>query len=147
MTTGMAGGTLTISGQVDKGNSANKTMRLDVGMVNYDDGDIVVNDKGDTIRVVYNTNTDKTMQPYLDLKLANVPTGTLSGTLSSNSTMTGVYILSGDLSGELTLNVTISGMLKAGPNAGDVLRVPGSTTVSGTATNKDGGVYNIMLTI
>ena len=147
MTTGTAGGTLTITGQVDKGASVNKTMRLNVGMVDYDDGDIVINEDGDTIRIVYDTNTDKTMQPYLDLKLANVPTGTLSGMLSSNTNMTGVYVLSGDISGELTISVTITGMLKAGPNAGDVLRVPGTTTVTGTATNKDGGVYNIMLTI
>src|SRR5574338_818145 len=53
MTTGMAGGTLKITGQVDKGASMNKTMRLDIGMVAYDDGDIVINEDGDTIRIVY----------------------------------------------------------------------------------------------
>jgi hypothetical protein len=35
----------------------------------------------------------------------------------------------------------------AGPNAGDVLRVPGMTMVTGTATNADGGVYDISLTL
>lgn len=143
-TAGTAGGTLTVTGQVDQGVSANKEMRLNIGMVAYDEGDIVVNDDGDTIRVVYDTNTDPTMQPYLDLKLMDIPTGTLSGTLTSNTSMTGVYVLSGDIIGELTLDLTISGMLMAGTGT-TVVRVPGTTTVTGTATNSDGGVYEIDL--
>jgi hypothetical protein len=147
MTTGTKAGTLTVTGQVDKGASTNKTMRLSIGMVGYDDGDVVINEDGDTIHIVYDTDADAANQPYLDLKLANVPTGTLTGTLDSNSAMTGVYQLTGDIEGELTINVSISGTLMAGPNAGDVLRVPGTTTVTGTATNSDGGSYEIMLTI
>jgi len=147
MTTGVAGGTLTVGGQVDQGTSPNKTMRLDIGMVDYDDGDIVINEDGDTIRVVYNTSTDATMQPYLELKLNGIPTGTVSGSLTSNSAMTGVYILSGDLEGKLTIDVTITGTMMAAPTAGDILRVPGTTMVTGTATNEDGGVYEILLTI
>jgi ethanolamine utilization protein EutQ (cupin superfamily) len=61
--------------------------------------------------------------------------------------MLGVYVLSGDLEGELTLNLTISGTTMAGAMAGDVVRVPGTTTITGTATNSDGGVYNINITI
>jgi hypothetical protein len=41
--------------------------------------------------------------------------------------------------------VAINGTLMAGTGT-DVLRVPGSTTVVGTATNGDGGTYDIDLT-
>lgn len=146
MTTGTAAGTLMISGQVDQGSSDNKGMRLNIAMVGYDDGEIVVNEDGETIHVVYDTAADVLAQPYLNLKLNNVPTGTLEGTLDSNTTMTGVYKLSGDIEGELHLNLTINGMLMAGTGT-EVLRVPGSTTITGTATNSDGGVYNIDITL
>ncbi len=140
-------GTLTVTGKVDQGSSSNKGMRLNVGMVNYDDGDISINDNGDKVHIVYNTSTDITMQPYANLSLKNFPGGTLDGTLDSNATMTGVYTLSGGLAGTLTLTLTIMGTTMAGPTAGDVVRVPGTTTVTGTATNSDGGVYDINITI
>ena len=146
MTTGTKAGTLAIDGQVDKGASANKGMRLYVAMVAYDDGDVVVNEDGDTVHIVYDTSTDMTMQPYLDLKLANVPTGTLSGSLGPNTNMTGVFKLSGDIQGDLTIDVMINGNLMAGSGM-DVLRVPGSTKVIGTATNSDGGTYQIDVTL
>lgn len=146
MMPGDAGGMLTIDGQVDQGSSANKGMRLNVLMAAYDDGNVVINEDGDTIHIVYDTAADVAAQPYLNLKLNNVPTGTLEGTLDSNTTMTGVYTLSGDIEGTLTLTLTINGMLMAGPND-TVLRVPGSTTIVGTATNSDGGVYDINLTL
>ena len=148
VTTGAKAGMLTISGQVDQGASANKEMRLDVGMVGYDDGDVKINDSGDTIHIVYDTSTDLTMQPYLDLKLMNIPTGTLTGTLTSNSTMTGVYKLTGDIKGTLTLNLTITGTLMPGSGTGTTVeRVVGTTHVTGTATNSDGGTYNVDVTL
>jgi hypothetical protein len=147
MGAGDAAGMLVISGQVDSGMSANKTMRLNIGMVDYDDGEVPYNEDGDTVHIVYDTNPDKTMQPYLDLKLNDFPDGTVTGTLSSNSTMTGVYTLDGDIIGELTLQLNISGPTMAGAVAGDVVRVPGMTMVTGTATNSDGGVYDISLSI
>jgi hypothetical protein len=146
MTAGNVGGTLTVTGQVDQGASANKGMRLYVGMVGYDDGEIVINEDDDTIRVVYDTDVDPAKQPYLTLQLKGIPTGMLDGQLTSNSTMTGVYLLSGDLVGELTLDLTIAGTLMAG-DGNTVVRVPGTTTVTGTATNSDGGTYEISLTI
>ena len=145
MTTGTKAGTLAVDGQVDQGSSDNKGMRLNVAMVGYDDGDVPYNEDGDTVHVVFDTSTDQTMQPYLDLKLNNVPTGTLTGTLGPNTNMTGVYQLSGDIKGTLTINVTINGMLMAGTGT-EVLRVPGSTVIMGTATNSDGGVYEINVT-
>lgn len=144
---GTAGGTITVVGQVDAGSSANKGMRLNVGMVGYDDGDVVINDDGDTVHIVYDTATDVANQPYLNMQLKGIPTGTLDATLTSNTSMLGVYTLTGDIEGTLTLNLTIAGVLMAGTEAGDVLRVPGTTMVTGTATNSDGGVYNIMLTL
>lgn len=141
-------GTLTISGQVDQGSSANKGMRLNVAMVGYDDGPVKYNDAGDTVHIIFDTNTDVTMQPYLDLKMMGIPTGTLSGTLTSNTNMTGVYKLSGDIKGDLTLNLTITGSLMPGTGTGTTVeRVAGTTTVTGTATNSDGGMYmvNVML--
>ena len=147
MTTGDKAGTVTITGQVDQGASDNKTMRLEIGMVMYDDGDIVINDKGDTIHVVYDTDVDPLNQPYLEMKLSMIPTGTLDGKMSTNASMNGVYHLSGDLKGTLAIEVTFNGMLMACTAPCMVLRVPGSTHVVGTATNNDGGVYMIDLTI
>jgi hypothetical protein len=145
-TTGTSAGMLTVSGQVDQGSSDNKGMRLYIGMVGYDDGDVEYNEDHDLVHLVYDTSADTAAQPYLNLKLNNVPTGTLTGTLDANSTMTGVYNISGDIEGTLTLNLTINGMLMAGTGT-QVLRVPGSTTVVGTATNQDGGVYDINITL
>ena len=139
------GGTLTITGQVDQGSSANKGMRLYVGMVAYTDGPIKINDKGDTIKVTYDTSTTQTDQPYLQMMLKNIPTGTLDGSLTSGGTMTGVYHLSGDIKGDVSLDLTFTGTLMAGPN-NTVVRVPGSTHVTGAATSGD-GMYTVDLTI
>jgi hypothetical protein len=142
---GNVAGTLTVTGQVDQGASLNKGMRLNIGMVGYNDGDIAINDDGDTINVTYDTDVDPLKQPYLTMQLKNIPTGMLDGQLTSNTTMTGVYLLSGDIVGELTLNLVIAGTLAGTVDA--VSRAPGTTTVTGTATNSDGGVYEINLTI
>lgn len=148
MTTGNEAGTLTVTGQVDQGSSDNKGMRLNIGMVAYNDGPVQWGDDEDeVVEVVFDTAAEPANQPYLNLKLANFPNGTLEGTLTSNTSLEGVYILSGDLAGELTLNLTIMGTTMAGATAGDVVRVPGATTVTGTATNSDGGVYDINITI
>lgn len=144
---GDAGGTLTVTGQVDQGASNNKGMRLYIGMVAYDDGPFEIDADHNKIHVVYDTSTTQTDQPYLSMQLKNIPSGTLDGTLTSNTTMTGVYNLSGDITGTLTLNLTITGMLMPATAPAITTRVPGSTTVTGTATNADGGVYNISITI
>jgi hypothetical protein len=81
MTVGLSAGTLTVVGQVDQGASANKGMRLSVGMVGYTDGDVIVDEKGDSIHVSYDTDPDPTNQPALSLMLKGIPTGTLDGTL------------------------------------------------------------------
>src|SRR5688572_2139858 len=53
MAMGAAKGTLVISGQVDQGASSNKGMRLRVGMTAYSDGKFAINDKNDTVEIVY----------------------------------------------------------------------------------------------
>lgn len=142
---GPVGGTLTIGGKVDSGSSTNKGMRLYVGMVDYDEGEVDIGND-ETVHIVYNTDAAQENQPYFALQLKNFPDGTLEGTVTSNANMLGVYQLTGDIEGTLTLNLTIAGTTMAGPN-NTVVRVPGATTVTGTATNSDGGVYDINLTL
>ncbi len=128
---GIAGGMLTVVGQVDQGSSANKGMRLKVGMVNYTDGKLIIDGEELDLAVTYNTATDPTLQPALTMSLKGIPTGTLEGTLIGDYTMTG------DLDGTATLNLTFSGkLMDAG--GGKVVRVPGMTHVTGTADNGDG---------
>jgi len=136
-TSGDKSGTVTVTGQVDKGVSANKGMRLNVAMNNYSDGDIHP-DGGPTLMVTYQTNDGGTL-PTLDLTLRNVPTGTLDGTLA------GDFAMSGDLTGVVTLNLTMSGMLEACCDGGTE-RKPGTTTVTGTAKSGS-GTFNVDLTL
>jgi hypothetical protein len=121
--TGAVSGSINITGQVDQGSSANKGMRLKVELIGYQD------DK--TINVVYATNA--AALPALELQLKSIPTGTLSGTLS------GVFTMTGDLKGDVTLSLTMAGQLQADPaDAKKVIRKPGTTTVTGTATSAFG---------
>lgn len=136
---GTTAGTLTITGQVDQGNSSNKGMRLQVGMVAYSDGPFVVAEDDLTIEVTYETATDPTMQPALSVMLKSIPTGTLEGTLI------GIYHLTGDITGDVALDLTFAGMLQDA-GGGNVIRAPGTTTVTGSATQGD-GVYNVTLTL
>jgi hypothetical protein len=129
MANGDRGGTITISGKVDQGASDNKTMTLNEALKDYtDDGEIVYNTSGTL--------------PVIDLKLANVPSGTVDGTLAGSFVMSGT----GGLEGTVTLSLTISGELQ--PTAADPMKVerkPGTTKISGTATS-DYGVYDVNLT-
>ena len=139
MVAGTMAGTLTITGQVDQGSSANKGMRLKVGMVGYDDGPFAIDTNGGTDNVTYATDANVATQPALTLSLKGIPTGTLDGTLI------GVYHLTGDIKGDCTLNLTFAGTLMDG-GGGKVVRAAGSTTVTGTAVSGS-GTYNVMLTI
>jgi hypothetical protein len=137
----MPGGTLTITGKVDSGNCSQLSMGLDVGLVKYTDGPFVVDAKNNTkISVTYDTNTDVTMQPLLSIKL-NGSSGN-----AINATLMGDYTMTGDLKGTVTLDLTITGTFSGTcPNA--VMRVPGSTTVTGNAVNSSGGMYAVNVTI
>ena len=131
MANGDASGTLTITGQVDQGSSANKGMRLRVGMVGYSDGEIAVGEDEDPVNITYQTATETTAQPELTLQLRDIPNGTFTGTLVGTFTMTG------DLTGNVQLNLSMSGDLEDA-GGGQVRRVAGTTTVTGTATSGDG---------
>lgn len=126
MAAGAKSGTMTIGGQVDQGSSSNKTMNLTETLVMYsDDG-----------ALVYDTSAPAA----LSMKLSQIPTGTLSGTL------VGDFALSGQLQGTVTLNLQFSGDLEAAAGSStQVQRKPGTTHVTGTATSNF-GVYAVDVT-
>ncbi len=139
MVTGTKAGMLVITGQVDQGSSDNKGMRLRVGMVDYTDGPLVIGEETIDVNIVYDTAAEVEMQPYLQLSLRNIPNGTFTGTL------TGVYVMSGDIEGETNLDLMFAGEIKD-DGTGKVIRTPGTTKVTGTATSGD-GTYAVDLTI
>ena len=139
MVNGDEKGTLTISGQVDQGTSDNKGMRLDVAMVDYSDGKVIIDDQENQISIEYDTDPDGVDLPYCNLNLRNIPTGTFDGTL------TGTYFMSGDLHGEAILNLTMSGTLQDN-GTGGTMRAPGTTHVTGTAASGD-GTYDVDITL
>ncbi len=124
---GNVGGTLIVSGQVDRGASANKTMNLTEAMTAYtDDG-----------KITYGTTATA---PALSMKLANIPTGTMNGTLA------GTYSMTGTLTGSVSLNVSFTAGLMAGDGGNTtVARKPGTTHITGTATSGN-GTYAIDIT-
>ena len=123
---GGVSGTMTVTGQVDQGASANKGMRLYDALSNYsDDG-----------QVKY--NTDQAALPALTINLKGIPTGTLDGSLN------GSFLMSGQLSGQVSLALTFAGQLEAGTGGG-VQRKPGTTHITGTATSP-AGTYNVDVT-
>ena len=125
---GAMSGTLTVTGQVDQGASSNKQMRLAGAMTAYTDV------AGFTCAT--DTSADAgTPAPALNLSLQGVPTGTLSGSLD------GTFHMSGDLSGPVTLSLTSTGDLEPNADAGSaggVIRKPGTTHITGTATSPAG---------
>jgi hypothetical protein len=131
-TNGDLSGTMTITGQVDQGASANKQMRLVEALDDYSDTDA---------GIVYSTASDSGTDgapATLDMSLQGIPTGTLSGSLD------GTYGMTGALKGTVNLSVTFTGSLEA-DDAGNVERKPGSTHITGTATSGN-GTYAIDLT-
>jgi hypothetical protein len=134
---GDASGTLTVTGHVDQGNPNQVSMGLSVAMTMYSDGKIAFDDMGDTINLTYATSA--AALPSLSLKLNASAGNTLTGSL------TGDYTMSGDLQGNVTLNLQIDG--KFSGTAPNVMRVAGSTKVTGTAVNSSGGTYTVNTTI
>jgi hypothetical protein len=137
MTAGDVTGSLTITGKVDQGNPSQASMGLDAALTMYSDGKIVVDDKNDTIIVTYATAT--ATPPALGLKLNASAGNTLSGSLD------GEYTMTGDLQGTVTLTLQLNGTFSG--TAPNVMRVPGSTTVTGTAVNSSGGMYMVNTTL
>ena len=127
MTSGTSSGTMTITGQVDQGSSANKGMRLLGALVNYsDDG-----------KLIYDTAVPAPLSLNMQLKGVGTSTGTLNGDLAGNLNMTG------ELSGLVTLSIVFSGSITGAQP--QVIRQPGTTHITGTATS-GGGTYKIDVT-
>jgi hypothetical protein len=123
---GTTSGTLTVTGQVDQGVSANKGMRLFTAFANYSDAG----------QISYTTSS--VALPALNMMLMNIPTGTLTGTLIGKVTM------SGEEEGDLVLNLSFAGEIQAGAG-GLVERKPGTTRITGTATSS-AGTFNVDVT-
>jgi hypothetical protein len=139
MTEGDVTGMILIGGQVDQGESDNKGMRLRVTLDEYSDGPVIVDeDEEEDIDITYYTDPEAAFEelPYLQLSLRNIPDGTFTGTL------TGEFQMEGDLIGVVTLNLTMAGQIES-DGAGGIQRVLGTTTITGTATNDDGGTYDV----
>ncbi len=141
MDVGLEAGTLLITGKVDAGNSDNKGMKLNVGMVDYSDGAVEINSDGDTVSIIYNTDPDPLLQPLFDMKLMNYPNGTFIGTLI------GTYFMSGDdLEGEADLNVSFTGETQD-DGSGNTERKPGTIHITGTVLTPDDGSFVVDVTL
>lgn len=133
---GDVSGTITVSGQVDQGSSDNKGLRLEIALVDYADLVDLDPDEDDEDELVVNYDTNPDAPPYAEIKLRDMPDGTLEGTLLGDVAM------EGDLEGVITLSLTVTGPTESDGGSG-VQLVDGETQVTGTATNDDGGVYEI----
>ena len=135
---GNVSGTLLISGQVDQGSSANKNMRLRIGMASYSDGAVAAGQGEDPVNITYGSATEPASQPELILQLRDIPNGTFAGTF------VGAFQMTGDLKGEVTLSLNMTGRIE-NDGTGKVRRQAGTTLVTGTATSGT-GVYTVNLT-
>jgi len=118
-------GTMTVTGQVDQGSSKNKGMRLSIAFAAYADVD----------NFIYDTDPAKPL-PTLDMMLKDIPTGTLTGALN------GDFLMRGQLQGVVTLALSFTATLEPDPMGASVIRVPGTTHITGTAVSP-AGTYQV----
>jgi hypothetical protein len=147
---GDVSGTITISGQVDAGVSANKEMRLFIDLVDYRDDILDEDDEVTGLVIVYNSDLDPNSEvdagvadgrPFADISLRNIPNGTFFGTLS------GTFQMTGDLEGRVTLDLQLSGDIEEVPDSdGEIRRVRGTTEVTGTAESRY-GIFDVDLVL
>lgn len=125
-------GTMTVTGHVDQGSSANKTMNLSIALAGYsDDG-----------KITYDTAAADASAdlPLLGMGLKNLPDGTVDGSLA------GTFQMTGDLEAEVVLSLSFAGSLTHGEaGAGQIMRLPGTTHITGTAQSAS-GVYQVDVT-
>jgi hypothetical protein len=121
-------GTMTVTGQVDQGVSANKGMRLFDALSSYsDDGQIKY-------------STDQAAVPALTINLKGI--GTTTGTVDGS--LNGSFMMSGALTGQVSLALTFAGQIDTAADGG-VSRAPGTTHITGTATSP-AGTYGVDVT-
>ena len=134
--TGDFTGTITVSGKVDQGVSANKEMSLDIVLVEYRDEILIQGDADAGIGVAITYDTDPEEEeapPRVDLSLRNIPNGTFTGTVN------GSFAMTGDLEGHVHLDLELAGDIEEVPGSdGEIRRVPGATTVQGVAESRYG---------
>jgi len=135
---GIVSGTMTVSGQVDQGQSeSNKGMRLFVDLDDYSDGLVYQEEE---IEIHYFAASTL----HLELKMSNLPdNGDLSGP-GGNVAFYGSVSMEGDIEGDLFLNLYVEGKVSADAN-GIIQREPGTTHIWGTAESPN-GVYNVDVT-
>ena len=126
---GVEAGNMTVSGQVDQGASANKGMRLLMGLSEYSDGEV------EESAIAYDTAETPV---DVDLSLRDIPDGTMTGTVVGTVTM------SGDLTGPIALDFAIAGTIEAG--AGDDVQLADGTTVVTEDATSDYGTFAIDFT-
>lgn len=127
-------GTMDVGGQVDQGASDNKEMRLALTLVDYTDQEFDDPETEDTESVLLSYDTDPDALPSLDMSLRNIPNGTFIGTLA------GTFIITGDVDASADFVLSLSGEIQ--DSGGDVIRVPGTLVITGTATSGD-GVFDV----
>jgi|GEM_PF-379147 len=141
-TTGDKTGKMAVGGQVDQGQSTNKTMRLTDTLTAYSDDGVIAYDTGGGAPAA------------LDMTLNKIPDGTLTGSLTGSFQMSGAKLEDGGvvsqdagaLVGAVTLNLSFTGQLQ--PNAADATKVerkPGTTHITGTAVS-GAYTYNVDVT-
>jgi hypothetical protein len=136
-TLGDVSGTLVVSGQVEEGSSDDESLHLDMETERY--SDLADLDEGDAeVSVTYWTDTESGL-PSIDLELVGAPDGTFHGTLA------GTFRMMGDLHGNVTLELEIDGVIESDGSYG-TRRVEDSMTVTGTATDGTGDVYEVDVT-
>jgi hypothetical protein len=123
---GTVAGTMTVTGKVDQGASANKGMRLALELAAY----------SDVADYVYDTTAGAL--PALNIDLKGIPTGTLGGSL------VGAFTMSGTQKGSVVLNLSFTGQLEAGTGT-SVKRKAGTTHITGTAQSP-AGTYAVDVT-
>ena len=133
---GLEAGTITVTGQVDQGNSDNKGMRLLGQLVDWTDGP-VTSTEDEQLAVAYSTGDEAPLD--VDFSLRDIPDGTLEGSI------VGTVWMVGDLEDELTLDLTLDGTVED-DGAGGTQRTVGATTVVGTATSGY-GTFAVDLTL
>ena len=138
---GDVSGTMTISGQVDQGSSANKGMRLSMALEDYADDPVhPVDENGEEREEEYEIHYDTGSAVTVNFSLRDIPDGTMSGEISGTVTM------SGDLEGDLELSLSLDGKIEQDPDdATKTRREAGTTSISGTATSEF-GEYRVEIT-
>lgn len=136
---GDAMGTIVVDGQVSQGMSANREMRLNITLANYQDMVTDAPDGGTSaaLHLTYDKPEDAGTPLSMSLSLRPNTQPSLTGTIS------GTLRLSGDLQGTVTVFFGITGEIRSMSGMGMRYElVPGSTRIAGSVMSAF-GTYNV----